>query len=237
MEMLYCNICKKITGHKRAIGVGTLLGGVVTLGVSLAAVPFYPLRCVICGSSETSRKPYPEANKSDEIKSVNKIEEYQTWAEEFIYRFNMAVTNISNNPGNPINDYGVLVSFLDTIKEKSLDTPRIRGLENKSAFEQTLSKARNLFDELGKSPEMQNHLRQQQETRIERGRRKEQARLEKVRQQEQFRVEREQRQAVASKEKAENAAKEHERFIYKSKIFAAVSAIIILVSILLLLKK
>jgi hypothetical protein len=51
MEMLYCKNCKKTTGHKRAIGVGTILGGIVTGGVSLAAVPFYPLRCVVCGNT------------------------------------------------------------------------------------------------------------------------------------------------------------------------------------------
>jgi hypothetical protein len=50
MEMLYCQNCKKTTGHKRAIGIGTLLGGVATLGVSLIAIPFYPLRCVKCGA-------------------------------------------------------------------------------------------------------------------------------------------------------------------------------------------
>jgi hypothetical protein len=57
MKMLYCNNCKKNTGHKRAIGVGTLLGGIATFGVSLAAVPFYPLRCVICGAEDKSASP------------------------------------------------------------------------------------------------------------------------------------------------------------------------------------
>jgi len=45
----YCQNCKKVTGHKRVIGMGTFLGACVTLGTSLAAVPFYPKRCVVCG--------------------------------------------------------------------------------------------------------------------------------------------------------------------------------------------
>jgi len=49
MEYSYCPNCKKMTGHKRHLGWGTFLGSVVTLGTSLAAVPFYPKRCIICG--------------------------------------------------------------------------------------------------------------------------------------------------------------------------------------------
>ena len=45
----YCKNCGKVTGHKRVIGMGTFLGACVTLGTSLAAVPFYPKRCVVCG--------------------------------------------------------------------------------------------------------------------------------------------------------------------------------------------
>jgi hypothetical protein len=59
MEMLYCKNCKKTTGHKRAIGMGTLLGGVATLGVSLTTVPFYPLRCVVCGCESQNRRIDP----------------------------------------------------------------------------------------------------------------------------------------------------------------------------------
>ena len=49
MEVAYCENCKKHTGHKRNVGVGTALGAVVTYGASLLAVPAYGKRCIICG--------------------------------------------------------------------------------------------------------------------------------------------------------------------------------------------
>lgn len=53
MQMSFCQNCEKQTGHKRAVGAGTVLGAVVTGGFSLLATPFYPLRCIVCGSDET----------------------------------------------------------------------------------------------------------------------------------------------------------------------------------------
>ena len=50
MQMSYCDNCEKTTGHKRALGAGTVIGALVTGGLSLAATPFYPLRCVVCGT-------------------------------------------------------------------------------------------------------------------------------------------------------------------------------------------
>jgi hypothetical protein len=49
MQIAYCANCGKVTGHKRALGAGTVLGAFVTGGASLAAVPFYGKRCIICG--------------------------------------------------------------------------------------------------------------------------------------------------------------------------------------------
>jgi TPR repeat protein len=107
------------------------------------------------------------------------MEEYQAWIEEFIYKFSKAVTNGSSGSKYPINDYGVIASFLDIINTNSLDTSNIRGLENKSAFEQTFSKAQNLFNELAKTPEVQEHLRQQENARREQERQQELARVKR----------------------------------------------------------
>ena len=52
MKTGYCQSCEQTTGFKRSIGVGTLLGAACTGGVSLVATPFYPLRCVRCGSTK-----------------------------------------------------------------------------------------------------------------------------------------------------------------------------------------
>ncbi len=46
----FCQSCQRVTGHKRALGWGTFFASVVTLGVWLLAIPFYPKRCVICGA-------------------------------------------------------------------------------------------------------------------------------------------------------------------------------------------
>lgn len=52
MQITFCANCNKYTGHKRAIGAGTVLGALVTGGASLLAVPAYGKRCVICGLTE-----------------------------------------------------------------------------------------------------------------------------------------------------------------------------------------
>jgi hypothetical protein len=57
MRVAYCPNCGKYTGHKRALGAGTILGAVVTGGVSLLAVPVYGKRCVICGLTEAEATP------------------------------------------------------------------------------------------------------------------------------------------------------------------------------------
>jgi hypothetical protein len=49
MQIAYCANCGKLTGHKRALGAGTVLGAVVTGGASLLAVPAYGKRCIVCG--------------------------------------------------------------------------------------------------------------------------------------------------------------------------------------------
>jgi hypothetical protein len=49
MEYLYCQNCGKHTGHKRALGWGTFFGAILTLGILILAIPFYPKRCIVCG--------------------------------------------------------------------------------------------------------------------------------------------------------------------------------------------
>ncbi len=49
MKMKVCRNCQKLKGHKRTIGFGTLVAVVLTSGLWLIAIPFYPKRCVACG--------------------------------------------------------------------------------------------------------------------------------------------------------------------------------------------
>jgi len=66
MIYVYCPNCRKKTGHKRVLGLGTVLGSIATLGLSTWAIPFYPKRCVVCGrkSSETESEPQSEPQYS-----------------------------------------------------------------------------------------------------------------------------------------------------------------------------
>jgi hypothetical protein len=57
MQIAYCANCGKNTGHKRALGAGTILGAVVTGGASLVAVPLYGKRCIICGLTVEQATP------------------------------------------------------------------------------------------------------------------------------------------------------------------------------------
>jgi len=49
MRVYQCPVCGKPTGHKRALGIGTLLMAIVTGGLWLLVIPFYPKRCIVCG--------------------------------------------------------------------------------------------------------------------------------------------------------------------------------------------
>ena len=130
------------------------------------------------------------------------IDEYQAWLEEFIYNFDKVIRNISKGSEDPIYDYGVIASFLDIINKNSLDTSSVRGLENKSAFEQTFLKAQDLFNQLSETTEVHNHflqLRLQEEARLEEQRQAdqqaEQQRLKKEREEREFRLEKERKNA------------------------------------------
>lgn len=69
----YCKNCGKVTGHKRTVGMGTFLGACLTLGVSLAATPFYPKRCVVCGcKSEPPRMENILPRTPEQIQELSK---------------------------------------------------------------------------------------------------------------------------------------------------------------------
>ena len=54
MDFTYCPNCGKTTGHKRALGWGTFFAVLITGGLWLLAIPFYPKRCIICGADQSS---------------------------------------------------------------------------------------------------------------------------------------------------------------------------------------
>jgi hypothetical protein len=51
MWVTYCKNCGRETGHKRALGWGTFFAVILTFGLWFLIIPFYPLRCIICGQT------------------------------------------------------------------------------------------------------------------------------------------------------------------------------------------
>jgi hypothetical protein len=45
-----CESCKRETGHRRAFSIATLIAVLLTGGLWVLALPFYPIRCVVCGA-------------------------------------------------------------------------------------------------------------------------------------------------------------------------------------------
>lgn len=53
MQRLYCDNCQQQTGFKRAQSFGTLFMVLLTFGLWLFIIPFYPIRCNICGCTKS----------------------------------------------------------------------------------------------------------------------------------------------------------------------------------------
>jgi hypothetical protein len=58
MEMIFCPNCEKLTGFKRALGFGTFFAVLITAGLWLLAIPFYPKRCITCGFAKSDAVPW-----------------------------------------------------------------------------------------------------------------------------------------------------------------------------------
>ena len=79
MIIAYCKNCGKPTGHKRTLGVGTLVGGALTFGASLLAIPLYPKRCVVCGLSTSESEQVAYASSPASSSQVTKADKFQGW--------------------------------------------------------------------------------------------------------------------------------------------------------------
>ena len=51
VRVVHCECCNRNTGHKRALGFGTFFAVALTFGFWLLVLPFYPRRCVACGTA------------------------------------------------------------------------------------------------------------------------------------------------------------------------------------------
>lgn len=69
MQNLYCPNCSALRGFKRSVGVGTILAVFATGGLWLFLLPFYPKRCIACGSKQAGKVKYKKS-RTQVLKSV-----------------------------------------------------------------------------------------------------------------------------------------------------------------------
>jgi hypothetical protein len=55
MAVMYCELCERLVEPRRRIGGWTHFVGLLSLGLSYLAVPFYRRRCPICTSAAVTR--------------------------------------------------------------------------------------------------------------------------------------------------------------------------------------
>ena len=68
MSTMFCALCSRPVEARRQIRAGTIALAVLTAGISLLAVPFYPKRCSICKSTAVSYSR-PESAAGDPSRS------------------------------------------------------------------------------------------------------------------------------------------------------------------------
>lgn len=76
MSTMYCALCRRPVDARRHIGIGTIALAVVTAGLSLLAVPFYPKRCSLCKSTAVSHSP-PDPAIGGPGASLSRVEELE----------------------------------------------------------------------------------------------------------------------------------------------------------------
>lgn len=59
MHVTYCYVCNRQSGFGRRLGWGTFFMVLLTFGLWLLIIPFYPIRCTTCGCSRSDSDPAP----------------------------------------------------------------------------------------------------------------------------------------------------------------------------------
>jgi len=61
MHVTHCYVCNRPSGFARRLGFGTFFMVLLTFGLWLLVIPFYPIRCTTCGCSRGDAGPAPGA--------------------------------------------------------------------------------------------------------------------------------------------------------------------------------
>lgn len=104
MEMLYCKNCKHVTGHKRSLGIGTFFAVLVTGGLWLLAIPFYPKRCIVCGLSNNTYYTVPKHDDPQGL--MLDIKFGQMSKEAFMEKYRVDLSYLENYSKSRINPTG-----------------------------------------------------------------------------------------------------------------------------------
>jgi ribosomal protein S14 len=64
MQINLCPNCGKLTGFKRSLGIGTIIMVLITSGIWLLLIPFYPVRCINCGLTRGTARNMKNASSS-----------------------------------------------------------------------------------------------------------------------------------------------------------------------------
>src|ERR1019366_842919 len=59
MHVTHCYVCNRPSGFARRLGWGTFFMVLITFGLWLVVIPFYPLRCATCGCTRGEAGPAP----------------------------------------------------------------------------------------------------------------------------------------------------------------------------------
>lgn len=122
MKITYCPSCKRETGFKRALGWGTFFACILTAGLWLFIIPFYPQRCVICAN-----------NAATEVKGKRKTDFKRVGQVLVGFLIFMAVMVVIS-----------WIAQLTSKSEKSQDTAQVSS-KMKSKREATIERLRKEF--------------------------------------------------------------------------------------------
>jgi len=59
MHVTHCYVCNRPSGFARRLGFGTFFMVLITFGLWLLVIPFYPIRCTTCGCTRSDGVPSP----------------------------------------------------------------------------------------------------------------------------------------------------------------------------------
>jgi len=90
MVFRYCPNCDKSTGHKRTLGFGTFFMVIITGGLWILIIPFYPIRCIVCGSQAIGLPKASKPSKNNKEERLDAYDDIYDEAMKFVVKKKLA---------------------------------------------------------------------------------------------------------------------------------------------------